>query len=101
MRAPIALPAAANERWSLDFVHDGMARELDRIVTVRGKPAAIVSDNGTELTSNAMLRWWRSRTTYRASPRSCEPRRPNSASTRAKCSANSAMIATLRAKRVV
>jgi putative transposase len=24
MRAPIALPAAANERWSLDFVHDQM-----------------------------------------------------------------------------
>jgi putative transposase len=90
MRAPIALPAAANERWSVDFVHDQMvdgrrfrifavvddctreclalvpdtslpalrvARELDRIVARRGKPAAIVSDNGTELTSNAMLRW--------------------------------------------
>jgi putative transposase len=90
MRTPIALPAAANERWSLDFVHDQMvdgrrfriltvvddctreclalvpdtsisgvrvARELDRIVAGRGKPAAIVSDNGTELTANAMLRW--------------------------------------------
>lgn len=90
VRAPMALPAAANERWSLDFVHDQMvdgrrfrvlavvddctreclalvadtslsglrvARELDRIVVHRGKPAAIVSDNGTELTSNAMLRW--------------------------------------------
>lgn len=90
MRVPIALPAAANERWSLDFVHDQMvdgrrfrifavvddctreclalvadtsipglrvARELDRVVAGRGKPVAIVSDNGTELTSNAMLRW--------------------------------------------
>jgi putative transposase len=90
MRAPIPLPSAANERWSLDFVHDQMvdgrrfrifavvddctreclalvadtsipglrvARELDRIVVGHGKPAAIVSDNGTELTSNAMLRW--------------------------------------------
>jgi putative transposase len=90
MRAPIALPSAANERWSLDFVHDQMvdgrrfrilavvddctreclaliadtsipglrvARELDRIVVRRAKPATIVSDNGTELTSNAMLRW--------------------------------------------
>jgi len=90
MRVPIALPSAANERWSLDFVHDQMvdgrrfrifavvddctreclalvadtsipglrvARELDRIVVGHGKPAAIVSDNGTELTSDAMLRW--------------------------------------------
>src|SRR5690242_9260824 len=90
VRAPMTLPVAANERWSLDFVHDQMvdgrrfrifavvddctreclalvadtsipglrvARELDRIVACRGKPAAIVSDNGTELTSNAMLRW--------------------------------------------
>ena len=89
-RAPIALPSAANERWSLDFVHDQMvdarrfrilavvddctreclalvadtsipglrvARELDRVVARRGRPATIVSDNGTELTSNAMLRW--------------------------------------------
>jgi putative transposase len=90
VRAPIALPSGANQRWSLDFVHDQMvdgrrfrilavvddctreclalvadtsipglrvARELDRIVVIRGKPMAIVSDNGTELTSNAMLRW--------------------------------------------
>jgi putative transposase len=89
-RAPIALPSAANERWSLDFVHDQMvdgrrfrilavvddctreclalvadtsipglrvARELDRIIASRAKPATIVSDNGTELTSNAMLHW--------------------------------------------
>jgi putative transposase len=90
MRAPLALPAAANQRWSVDFVHDQMvdgrrfrifavvddctreclalvadtsipglrvARELDRIIAGRGKPAAIVSDNGTELTANIMLRW--------------------------------------------
>jgi putative transposase len=89
-RAPIALPCAANERWSLDFVHDQLvdgrrlrilsvvddctreclaliadtsipglrvARELDRIMASRAKPRTIVSDNGTELTSNAMLRW--------------------------------------------
>jgi putative transposase len=86
-RAPIALPAVANERWSLDFVPDGrrrfrilavvddctreclvlvadtsipglrVVRELDRIMAGRTKPRAIVSDNGTELTSNAMLRW--------------------------------------------
>ena len=34
-----------------------VARELDRLVAVRGRPAMIVSDNGTEFTSHAMLRW--------------------------------------------
>lgn len=34
-----------------------VARELDVIIAVRGKPEMIVSDNGTELTSIAMLRW--------------------------------------------
>jgi putative transposase len=34
-----------------------VARELDRLVEFRGRPLMIVSDNGTELTSNAILRW--------------------------------------------
>jgi putative transposase len=34
-----------------------VARELDRLLGDRGKPKTIVSDNGTELTSNAILRW--------------------------------------------
>jgi putative transposase len=34
-----------------------VARELDRLLVERGKPQTIVSDNGTELTSNAILRW--------------------------------------------
>lgn len=34
-----------------------IARELDRLNEFRGKPLMIVSDNGTELTSNAILRW--------------------------------------------
>ena len=34
-----------------------VARELDRIVARRGPPGGIVSDNGTELTSNAILGW--------------------------------------------
>src|SRR5262249_18088296 len=34
-----------------------VARELDRLIIDRGKPKTIVSDNGTELTSNAILRW--------------------------------------------
>ena len=34
-----------------------VARELDRLLAARAKPTTIVSDNGTELTSNAILRW--------------------------------------------
>jgi putative transposase len=34
-----------------------VARELSRIIAWRGKPEAILSDNGTELTSNAILAW--------------------------------------------
>ena len=34
-----------------------VARELDAVVAARGKPVMIVSDNGTELTSHAILRW--------------------------------------------
>jgi len=89
-RAPIGLPAAPNQRWSLDFLADQLGngrrfrilaviddfsreclaavvdtslpgmrvvRELDRLVALRGSPAAMVSDNGTELTGNAVLRW--------------------------------------------
>jgi putative transposase len=32
-------------------------RELELVVSQRGWPHTIVSDNGTELTSNAVLRW--------------------------------------------
>jgi putative transposase len=89
-RAPLALPQAPDQRWSLDFVSDGLAagrrfrilvvvddctreclaavadssisgvrvaRELDALVAWRGHPQAIVSDNGTELTSRAILAW--------------------------------------------
>ena len=38
-----------------------VARELDRIIQVRGLPARIVSDNGTELTSHAILGWQQER----------------------------------------
>ncbi len=34
-----------------------VARELDRVAELRGTPCLIVSDNGTELTSNAILSW--------------------------------------------
>lgn len=62
-RAPLPVIAQPNERWSLDFVHDQLvggrrvARELAHLVVVHGRPTTIVSDNGTELTSNAVLLW--------------------------------------------
>jgi putative transposase len=89
-RAPAPVMALANQRWSLDFVHDQMVcgrrfralnvvddvtreclaavpdtsisgqrdvRELDALIARCGKPGMIVSDNGTELTSNAVLVW--------------------------------------------
>ena len=34
-----------------------VARELDRTAELRGYPGMVVSDNGTELTSNAILKW--------------------------------------------
>ena len=34
-----------------------VTRELDKIIRVRGKPETIVSDNGTEFTSHAVLKW--------------------------------------------
>ena len=34
-----------------------VARELDRVIAWRGRPEAILSDNGTEFTSNAILAW--------------------------------------------
>jgi len=34
-----------------------VARELTTLIEARGKPRMIISDNGTEFTSNAILRW--------------------------------------------
>ena len=34
-----------------------VARELDQVIAKRGRPQTIVSDNGTELTSMAILHW--------------------------------------------
>ena len=63
---PPALPdpgpwSAASSREILGLVVDTsltglrVARELDRIAELRSYPCMIVSDNGTELTSNAIL----------------------------------------------
>ena len=38
-----------------------VARELDRIAELRGYPCMVVSDNGTELTSHAILAWQQDR----------------------------------------
>ena len=34
-----------------------VTRELDALIRLRGKPTTVVSDNGTELTSMAVLKW--------------------------------------------
>jgi hypothetical protein len=65
-RAPMLV---LNDRWSLDFVGPTgaggrhlalvvrVARELDRLMIERGKPRMVVSNNGRELTNNAILAW--------------------------------------------
>ncbi len=91
----MAVPLAADQCWSLDFVSDVLidgrrfrilcviddfsgkclatvvdnsisgarvSRELDGTADRRGRyPLMVVSDNGTELTSNAMLKWQQDR----------------------------------------
>jgi hypothetical protein len=55
----------------------GVTCELDAIVAARRKPLMIISDNGTELTSHAILRWQEERgsdgTTSRPESRSRTP----------------------------
>jgi putative transposase len=38
-----------------------VARELDRVMARRGRPLGCVSDNGTELTSDTILKWSQNR----------------------------------------
>ena len=38
-----------------------VSRQLDQIIELRGKPHMIVSDNGTEFTSNVMFKWCQDR----------------------------------------
>ena len=86
-RTPMPEALRPGERWSLDFLSDTFgasrrfrilavnddcyrenlclmadtsisgARELDALVRLYGKPASIVSDNGTEFTSRTILKW--------------------------------------------
>lgn len=44
-----------------------VVRELDRIIERRARPCMIVSDNGTELTSNAILTWQQTKARHRKS----------------------------------
>jgi putative transposase len=47
-----------------------VARELDRLIAMRGKPKSILSDNGTQLTSNAIVsKQLTPRSSYKASRR--------------------------------
>jgi len=89
-RQPHPLPTRPNQRWSMDFVSDGLAngrrfrtlnvvddfsreclaievdfslpgervaRVLDTLIEVRGKPEAIVIDNGPEFAGKALDAW--------------------------------------------
>ena len=45
------------DRGSPSISGERVGRELDAVVRLHGKPGIIASDNGTELTSRAMLEW--------------------------------------------
>ena len=48
------MPGAGGRHFAVGL---RVVRELDALIAIRGRPAMIVSDNGTELTSMAILRW--------------------------------------------
>ena len=55
-------PGSASAWWSIPrSPARRVVRELDRIVETQGLPRMIVSDNGTEFTSNAILAWQQER----------------------------------------
>ena len=67
-----------------------VARELDAIIARRGRPAMIVTDNGTELTSMAILRWCagdRHRLALHRA-RQADSRTPSSRASTAACATN-------------
>ena len=55
--APLAIAYFATAVADTSLSGGRVARELDRLIALRGKPKMIVSDDGTELTSNAILGW--------------------------------------------
>jgi transposase InsO family protein len=66
-----------------------VARELDRLMTERGRPRMVVSDNGTELTSNAILTWAdQSPVAWHYIRRASQCRMPSSRASMAGCGTN-------------
>jgi putative transposase len=90
VRTVLPAPARANQRWSMDFVHDvtwhgrkfrvlvvldeftrealallvdtsiggdRVARVLEELVSIRGTPERIITDNGPEFTGKALDAW--------------------------------------------
>lgn len=55
-----------------------VVRELTYLIARRGKPGMIVSDNGTELTSNAVLEWCSAARSNSTTPRRVNPPRTHS-----------------------
>ena len=69
-----------------------VVRELSRLIAWRGKPGMIVSDNGTELTSNAVLAWCEQAGIAWHSPRrASRPRTPSSRASMVGCATNCSM----------
>jgi transposase InsO family protein len=82
-----------------------VARQLDTLVAARRKPAMIVSDNGTELTSHASLRWEEERslggTTSRRTSRSRTPSSRASTPLRDECFHEHVFRGLPRARRII
>ncbi len=61
--APFLEAQRANERWSMDFVHDQLfggrdvVAALDRAIERAGTPVSITIDHGTEFTSKVLEEW--------------------------------------------
>ena len=66
-----------------------VARELDRIVERRDRPCLVVSDNGTELTSRAILGWQQHQASNGTTSRpASRPRTASSSCSTAGCATN-------------
>ena len=63
-----------------------VVRELTALIAERGKPGMIVSDNGTELTSNAVLAWCGdAKVEWHYTAPASRPRMPSSRASMAGC----------------
>jgi len=68
-----------------------VARELSALFEARGKPTTIVSDNGTEFTSNAILSFAQERQIdwHYIAAHASRPKTPSSKASMAACATNS------------